>query len=88
MKNKPYLEYFKNGYYYRTFNVDLDNIEFVWHRDSEDRIVESLENTDWLFQFDNKLPMNIDGKIFIPKNTYHRIIKGSNRDLKIKMKKI
>jgi hypothetical protein len=56
----------------------------LWHRDKEDRIIESLEETDWMFQLDNQLPQKIEGQIFIPKEIYHRLIKGSG-DLKIKL---
>jgi hypothetical protein len=85
--NKPYNEQFKDGFYYRTFSCDLDNDELVWHRDKEDRIVEVLEESDWKFQMDNELPIKLEGQIFIPKNTYHRVIKGT-KDLNIRIKKI
>ncbi len=70
----------------RIFNQEVDEDELVWHRDREDRIVEAINDTDWQFQFDNKLPQKID-KIFIPKDTYHRIIKGKG-NLKIKVTKL
>ena len=53
----------------------------------EDRIIEPLEVTDWLFQLDDKLPQKIEGQIFIPKEIFHRIIKGRG-DLKIKLIKL
>ena len=59
----------------------------MWHRDREDRIIESIGETDWLFQIDDELPKKIDGEIFIPKGVYHRIIKGSG-NLKIKLQKL
>lgn len=71
----------------REFNQDTDSGEFTWHRDREDRIIESIGETDWLFQFDNKLPETISGKIYIEKGTWHRLIKGSG-DLKIKLIKL
>ena len=40
-----------------------------------------------MFQFDNKLPQKIEGKIFIPKGEWHRLIKGDN-DLKLKLYKL
>ena len=70
----------------RIFDQDVDEMELVWHRDREDRVVELVEPTDWKFQFDNQLPQQID-KIFIPKGTYHRVIKGKG-DLKIKVTKL
>ena len=71
----------------RKFDMNTDPKSFVWHRDKEDRIVEAVENTNWLFQIDNQLPIKIEGEIFIPKNTFHRIIKGDG-DLKVKVQKL
>jgi len=62
----------------RTFSQDIDEDELVWHRDKKDREIKVLEETDWMFQFDNELPQIIKDVIFIPKNTYHRVIKGTN----------
>lgn len=70
----------------RIFDQEVNEDELVWHRDREDRIVEAVDDTDWQFQFDNELPQKID-KIFIPKDTYHRIIKGKG-NLKIKVTKL
>jgi len=41
----------------------------VWHRDKEDRIVESVGKTNWMIQMDNEVPKIIEGEFFIPKNT-------------------
>lgn len=71
----------------RVFKQETDSSEFMWHRDREDRIIEAIGETDWLFQMDDELPKKIEGKIFIPKDVYHRIIKGSG-DLKIKLTKL
>jgi hypothetical protein len=71
----------------RTFKQETDSGELAWHRDFEDRIIESIEETDWGFQLDNQLPIRISGKIYIPKGVYHRLIKG-DRDLKIKLQKL
>ena len=67
----------------RFFSQDTDSGEFMWHRDREDRIVESIAETDWMIQIDNELPKVID-KVFIPMGVYHRVIKGTG-DLKIKL---
>ncbi len=80
-------EKLEENIFIREFSQDTDSSEFLWHRDREDRIIESVEETDWLFQLDNKLPQKIEGKIFIPKETFHRIIKGKG-DLKIKLIKL
>ena len=83
----PFEEHIEGGYHIRTFKNEVDDKELTWHRDKEDRIVESIGDTDWLFQMDNELPKKLTSKVFIPKNTYHRIIKGSG-DLKVKVKKL
>jgi len=71
----------------REFKKDTESSEFIWHKDKEDRIVESIGDTDWLYQIDNELPKKIEGEVFIPKETYHRVIKGTG-DLKIKLTKL
>jgi hypothetical protein len=68
----------------REFSQQTDSGEFMWHRDREDRIIESLNETDWMIQIDNELPKVIKGEVFIPMGVYHRLIKG-NGDLKIKL---
>jgi hypothetical protein len=85
--NLPFEEILENGYYIRIFDEKTNADEFVWHRDKEDRILESLHETDWKFQIDDQLPINFDKKIFIQAEKYHRLIKG-NGNLKIKIKKI
>lgn len=67
----------------REFKQDTDSGEFMWHRDFENRIIESIGETDWMIQIDNELPKVID-KVFIPMGVYHRVIKGTG-DLKIKL---
>jgi hypothetical protein len=71
----------------RVFKQDTDSGDYAWHRDREDRIIESLEETDWMIQLDDELPKKIEGKFFIPMGVYHRLIKGTG-DLKIKLIKI
>ena len=44
----------------REFKQNTDSGEFMWHRDREDRIIESLSETDWMIQMDNELPKKID----------------------------
>jgi hypothetical protein len=55
--------------------------------DREDRIVEIIGETDWQLQMDNELPKTMSGKLFIPKEVWHRIIKG-NGDLKVRITKL
>ena len=76
-----------NNTFIREFSQDTDSGEFMWHRDREDRIIESLNDTDWMLQIDNELPKKIEGEILIPMGIYHRLIKGTG-DLKIKLLKL
>ena len=68
----------------REFKQNTDSGELCWHRDREDRIIESIGETDWLIQIDNELPKEINKEVFIPMGVYHRLIKGTS-DLKIKL---
>ena len=82
---RPYSETKENGYIIREFSSSTSSFEFVWHRDKEDRIVEALHDTDWKFQLDNEPPKVLSkNKLFIPKETYHRLIKGTGK-LKVKI---
>ena len=81
---RPYFELETSEYLYRKFTEDTPEEEFVWHRDENDREIEILETTDWMFQFDNELPSNITQLLFIPKGIYHRLIKGTG-DLTLKI---
>ena len=83
----PVEERIENGYHIRTFSNETDNGELVWHRDKEDRIVESIGDTNWLIQLDNEIPKPLTERTFIPKEVYHRVIKGDG-DLKVRIKKL
>lgn len=86
MNNKPYTQIkLSENEVIREFSKDVDNSEMVWHRDKEDREVEPVGKTDWMYQLDNQIPKIIEGKIFIPKETFHRVIKGTG-DLKVKIR--
>jgi len=85
--NLPFTETKHQDYYIREFNSDTPEEEFVWHRDREDRIVQSLHPTDWKLQLDNQLPSNLDNPIFIKEGLFHRLIKGTG-NLTIKLIKI
>ena len=76
-----------NNEYVREFSEDVDNHELEWHIDKEDRIVEVIDNDGWEVQIDNELPKLLKDKLFIPKETYHRIIKGKG-NLKVKITKL
>ena len=75
-----------NNQYIREFNADIDNHELEWHIDREDRTIEVIENKNWQVQLDNNLPILLKETIFIPKETYHRVIKGTG-NLKVKITK-
>lgn len=69
------------GIYYRIFHKDVSENLLVWHRDHNDRYVTVLSGTYWQLQFDNCLPLDLipGDTYYIPKESYHRIIKGSDR---------
>ena len=87
-ENFPFKEINRNGIKKRTFDESIDDHELKWHFDDEDRLVEIVKSDGWMFQMDNKLPVILieSEKFFIPKNTYHRIIKG-NGDLIVNITK-
>ncbi len=87
MVNLPFIESeLSEGFSWRTFSADTDIDDLQWHWDEEDRTVYFVCFNDWKFQFDNELPIDCERFIFIPKGTWHRIIKGRG-DLTILVKK-
>jgi hypothetical protein len=46
--------------------------------DDEDRTIRPLNPNNWQFQFENELPVPLDGPIFIKRHQWHRLIKGDN----------
>ena len=73
-------------YIIREFSENIDPIELLWHRDSTNRTLEILGETDWKIQLDNQLPTSMNEQIFIPRHLYHRVIKGTGT-LKLKIHK-
>jgi len=73
-------------YIIREFDENIDPIELMWHRDSTDRTLEIIGETDWKMQLDNQLPILLENHIFIPKHEWHRVIKGTGT-LKLKIYK-
>ena len=77
---KPYHDILTDDccVWFRTFDVDCQSGDLVWHRDKKDRIVNIVHNTGWRFQKDNELPQEIpEGTtISISRYVYHRLIKG------------
>ena len=83
---KPYIEEKKDGYIIREFSQNTPSLEFVWHRDKEDRHIEVIDGEGWEMHFDNELPFELvkGDRIFITEGRIHRILKGTT-DLKIKI---
>ena len=85
---KPYQEQvLEENTFIREFSQDIDELDLIWHMDDEDRTIVAIEETDWLFQFDDELPLSLNSPIFIPRHKIHRVIKG-NGNLKIKIIKL
>lgn len=86
MDMKPYSQVKMGREIIRTFDENVDGHELVWHRDKRDRVVRVLEGSGWWFQLDNSLPLElkVGTELEIPKETYHRVIKGDT-PLKIKI---
>ena len=79
---KPYQDtHTKENVIIREFDSFVDESEFVWHRDGQDRDVEVLKCGDgWMFQYDNELPfpLNEGDFIKIKRGEWHRLHKGSD----------
>lgn len=75
---KPYTEEVQGNTRTRVLQENVDSHELVWHRDKKDRLVKVLQSEGWKFQYDNKLPfeLNKGDLVKIPKESYHRVIKG------------
>ena len=77
----PYTEVADGNKRIRTFDSSVDATELVWHRDRKTRQVKVLESAGWRFQYDNKIPteLNTGDVLHIEKETYHRVIAGNGR---------
>ena len=73
----------------REFKESINSDELIWHLDREDREILILESNGWKLQMDNELPKELvkGDTHFIPKMTYHRVIKG-NGDLRLRLTKL
>jgi len=62
----------------RILSCNIDSDELVWHRDKKNRLVKIIQSGDWKFQSEDELPISLTNgmEIYIPKETYHRVIKG------------
>ena len=79
--NLPFKQKLKNGSLIREFSQHTSASELVWHRDHNDRTVVVVEGTGWSLQMDNQLPvlLEVGKQYYIPKNTYHRVVKGTTK---------
>lgn len=79
---KPFTEEFigKNKIL-RKFDSSAEEHLFKWHIDPEERIIKAINENDWKFQLDNKIPeyLEINKSILINKGEYHRLIKGMSK---------
>lgn len=78
---KPYKDqWLGNSKRLRVFDSNTNQEEFVWHQDSSDREIKVINGDNWKLQYDNEMPitLQINETYYIPKNIYHRIIKGEN----------
>ena len=73
----------------RTFHSYVKTDELVWHRDNEDRKITVIEGEGWQFQFNGSLPMELrkDRMFEIPRDMYHRLVKGKTK-LVLRIEKI
>lgn len=65
----------------RFFSEKVDSTELVWHLDENDRLITVVSGIGWKLQIDNELPIDLfENSIYhIPKETYHRILKSSDK---------
>ena len=76
----PFQQETQDGKLIRTFTLDVEDLDLVWHQDNKDRLVEIIESGGWSFQMENELPNKLEKgqKYFIPKLAWHRVIKGDS----------
>jgi hypothetical protein len=77
-------EKISNTEFIRCFSSNIEVSELKWHQDWEDRTIQFLESSDWMFQFDDELPIPCEGELYIKAGTWHRVIKGTG-NLKIRI---
>ena len=79
MSELPFKQFNNSGKLIRIFDKAIDPDELIWHQDREDRTIKVIEANGWGYQLDNQLPLPLKKgqELFIPKMTYHRVIKGT-----------
>lgn len=86
----PFIETaLSNNKFIRDFSIANHN-ELVWHRDKEDRLIMSIEYTDWSIQLDNDIPeiIKVDIPFLIKAGVYHRLVPGKLKPPKILVEKL
>jgi hypothetical protein len=75
----PFKQFEEDNKTIRVFEDSIDPSELIWHQDREDRLIKVIEANGWGYQLDNQLPLPLEEgqELFIPKMTYHRVIKGT-----------
>ena len=77
LSGKPYTDIIESdGTVSRLFPATTKPEALKWHMDDEDRTITVLNNDTWKFQFENQLPVPLNGPIFIKRHQWHRLIKG------------
>lgn len=73
-----YTDYNTDNGFVRIFESNINDLDLVWHRDMQDRIVEVIEGNNWQLQYDDQLPFRLvdDERYYIEAYSYHRLIKG------------
>jgi len=71
----------------RIFESSVHDDELEWHMDRRDRHVRVLEGNGWKLQLENGMPFPLRAgeTYFIPKKSWHRVIKGKD-DLMIEIR--
>jgi len=90
LRSDPLMEHFfeENG----VRIIENNPHHFVWHQDAEDREISLLRGERWFLQFEHELPklLQLNEKIFIQKEKWHRVFCLSSKDtndLEISIKK-
>ena len=88
-KEVIYSDNHTSEYFIRTIKEDVDPMSLIWHKDEYTREIEVLQSNKWRFQYDNKLPFELENgdKFRILSESIHRVIKGEG-DLVIRIKEI
>jgi len=84
VKSKPYSEKRMGNLIVREFSSGTHSAELEWHKDHNDRHLRVVSGSGWKLQRKDGLPIQMNEGVtyYIPKDSWHRIIKGED-NLKI-----